>query len=129
MNNILSNYGLVYGRISTSEKDLPVLLISFSLKSWIVFERGPLSFLKSIAGCIIRKRWCKIEPRLGNLNPPCFYVHSSTMIKCTEFEFVKEWVSKSPQTIYIQGSPTYTKITNTVSTNTFFGLCACKWGN
>ena len=28
-----------------------------------------------------------------------------------------------------RGSPTYTKITNTVSTNTFFGLCTCKWGN
>ena len=28
-----------------------------------------------------------------------------------------------------RGSPTYTKITNTVSTNTFFGLCMCKWGN
>ena len=30
-------------------------------------------------------------------------------------------------TIY-RGSPTYTKITNTVSTSTFFGLCTCKWG-
>ena len=28
-----------------------------------------------------------------------------------------------------RGSPTYTKITNTVFTNTFFGLCTCKWGN
>ena len=28
-----------------------------------------------------------------------------------------------------RGSPTYTKITNTVSTNTVFGLCTCKWGN
>ena len=28
-----------------------------------------------------------------------------------------------------RGSPTYTKITYTVSTNTFFGLCTCKWGN
>ena len=26
------------------------------------------------------------------------------------------------------GSPTYTKITNTVSTTTIFGLCMCKWG-
>ena len=31
------------------------------------------------------------------------------------------------QTTY-RGSPTYTKITNTVSTNTVFGLCTCKWG-
>ena len=28
----------------------------------------------------------------------------------------------------IQGAPTYTKITNTVSTTTVFGLCTCKWG-
>ena len=28
-----------------------------------------------------------------------------------------------------RGSPTYTKITNTISTNTVFGLCTCKWGN
>ena len=28
-----------------------------------------------------------------------------------------------------RGSPTYTKITNTVSTNAFFGLCMCKGGN
>ena len=28
-----------------------------------------------------------------------------------------------------RGSPTYTKITNTVSTTTVFGLCTCKWGN
>ena len=26
-------------------------------------------------------------------------------------------------------SPTYTKITNTVSTTMVFGLCICKWGN
>ena len=26
-----------------------------------------------------------------------------------------------------RGSPTYTKITNTVSTTTVFGLCTCKW--
>ena len=26
-----------------------------------------------------------------------------------------------------RGSPTYTKITNTVSTTTIFGLCTCKW--
>ena len=32
-------------------------------------------------------------------------------------------------TLEYRGSPTYTKITNTVSTNTFFGLCTCKWGN
>ena len=31
--------------------------------------------------------------------------------------------------IKYRGSPTYTKITNTFSTNTFFGLCTCKWGN
>ena len=28
-----------------------------------------------------------------------------------------------------RGSPTYTKITNTVSTTTIFGLCTCKWGD
>ena len=28
-----------------------------------------------------------------------------------------------------RGSPTNTKITNTVSTTTVFGLCTCKWGN
>ena len=28
-----------------------------------------------------------------------------------------------------RGSPTYTKIKNTVITTTFFGLCTCKWGN
>ena len=28
-----------------------------------------------------------------------------------------------------RGSPTYTKITNTVSTTPVFGLCTCKWGN
>ena len=33
-----------------------------------------------------------------------------------------------PKIVY-RGSPTYTKITNTVSTNTVFGLCMCKWGN
>ena len=27
-----------------------------------------------------------------------------------------------------RGSPTYTKITNTVSSTTIFGLCTCKWG-
>ena len=27
-----------------------------------------------------------------------------------------------------RGSPTYTKITNTVSTTKVFGLCTCKWG-
>ena len=27
-----------------------------------------------------------------------------------------------------RGSPTYTKITNMVSTTTVFGLCTCKWG-
>ena len=27
-----------------------------------------------------------------------------------------------------RGSPTYTKITNTISTTTVFGLCTCKWG-
>ena len=27
-----------------------------------------------------------------------------------------------------RGSPTYTKITTMVSTNTVFGLCTCKWG-
>ena len=27
-----------------------------------------------------------------------------------------------------RGSPTYIKITNTVSTITVFGLCTCKWG-
>ena len=30
--------------------------------------------------------------------------------------------------IHNGGSPTYTKITNTVSTTTVFGLCMCKWG-
>ena len=34
---------------------------------------------------------------------------------------------KSPLTQY-RGSPTYTKITNTVSTTTVFSLCTCKWG-
>ena len=29
---------------------------------------------------------------------------------------------------HYRGSPTYTKITNTVSTTTVFGLCTCKWG-
>ena len=29
---------------------------------------------------------------------------------------------------YYRGSPTYTKITNMVSTTTVFGLCTCKWG-
>ena len=29
---------------------------------------------------------------------------------------------------FYRGSPTYTKITNTVSTTTVFGLCRCKWG-
>ena len=29
---------------------------------------------------------------------------------------------------WYRGSPTYTKITNTVSTTTVFGLCTCKWG-
>ena len=37
------------------------------------------------------------------------------------------WKSRSQ--FYYRGSPTYTKITKTVSTNTFFGLCKCKWGN
>ena len=27
-----------------------------------------------------------------------------------------------------RGFPTYTKLTNTVSTTTVFGLCTCKWG-
>ena len=30
---------------------------------------------------------------------------------------------------YYRGSPTYKKITNTVSTTMVFGLCTCKWGN
>ena len=28
-----------------------------------------------------------------------------------------------------RGSPTYTNVTNTVSTTMIFGLCMCKWGN
>ena len=28
-----------------------------------------------------------------------------------------------------RGSPTYMKITNTISTTTVFGICMCKWGN
>merc|ERR1712008_300778 len=35
--------------------------------------------------------------------------------------------SKPTSAIY-RGSPTYTKITNTVSTTTVFGLCMCKCG-
>ena len=31
--------------------------------------------------------------------------------------------------IQYRGSPTYTKITNSVSTSAIFGLCTCKWGN
>ena len=30
--------------------------------------------------------------------------------------------------LWYRGSPTYTKITNTVSITTVFGLCTCKWG-
>ena len=45
-------------------------------------------------------------------------------------EDLKKWLDFAiRQQIYYRGSPTYTKITNTVSTNTVFGLCTCKWGN
>ena len=40
-----------------------------------------------------------------------------------------DWVKNNFDFIMYRGSPTYTKITNMVSTNTFFGLCTCKWGN
>ena len=45
-----------------------------------------------------------------------------------DFHTISEFM-KGPSHLGYRGSPTYTKITNTVSTTTVFGLCTCKWGN
>ena len=37
-------------------------------------------------------------------------------------------IIKLVHVLLYRGSPTYTKITNTVSTTSVFGLCTCKWG-
>ena len=52
---------------------------------------------------------------------------------------IKEEVNEAERNMYrceiqmqnashYRGSPTYMKITNTVSTTTVFVLCTCKWG-
>ena len=42
---------------------------------------------------------------------------------------VQQMINHTHAIIIYRGSATYTKISNTVSTTTFFGLCTCKWGN
>ena len=57
-------------------------------------------------------------------NRKLIFVHPS-YFKYFFFSFLQNWIIK---TISYRGSPTYTKITNRVSTTSVFGLCMCKWG-
>ena len=49
------------------------------------------------------------------------------LLLCKQAYFCRQ-ANATELTTFYRGSPTYTKITNTVSTTTVFGLCMCKWG-
>ena len=53
----------------------------------------------------------------------CVFHSITKLFKITVFDVRNTFQNK------YRGSPTYTKITNTVSTTTVLGLCICKWGN
>ena len=75
---------------------------------------------------------------IGKLKKHVLAVHNFKKPKQMNFHCISLVQSNSKvkiltdhcQKLYLyRGSPTYTVSTNTVSTNTIFGLCTCKWGN
>ena len=105
--------------------------------SWRPKKLGVQNEIRDHFSCSQKKRYLK--SRTGFCCCCCFTVHFFFWLfkyfklsaldneKCTKIKAKKGqnfWAG-----LKYRGSPTYTKITNTVSTNTFFGLCTCKWGN
>ena len=97
----------------------------------VFFPSGPscLAKCKQILRNIFVFSWlhCKKWPKTKNgMNETLIYISKPFFPTYVKIKILKVYIE--PISNY-RGSPTYTKITNTVSTNTFFGLCMCKWGN